>query len=90
MSDLIQTSSLKATNDKNLKENSDYLPQNIEAEQGLLGVLLVNNEIYDKISQLIQPHHFYDPVHQRIYEVAIEKISRNSLASPVTLKNASL
>ena len=86
MSDLIHSSPLKTTDEVNLLESSPYMPQNIEAEQGLLGALLVNNEVYDKISHLIHSSHFFDPVHQRIYEVAVEKISRNSLASPVTLK----
>ena len=45
-----------------------------------------NHEIYDKINHLLKPQHFYDPVHQRIFEICAEKISRNSLASPVTLK----
>ena len=86
MTDLVQTGSIQAIDGSNLTENLNYMPHNIEAEQGLIGALLVNNEVYDKISQLINPQHFFDPVHQRIYEVAVEKISRNSLASPVTLK----
>ncbi|MBV1868869.1 MAG: replicative DNA helicase [Marinosulfonomonas sp.] len=61
-------------------------PHNIEAEQQLLGAILTNNDIYDRIAAIISPHHFYDPVHARIYEVASTRISRNALASPVTLK----
>ena len=86
MTDLVHAGSIQVTDENNLKDPSVYLPHNVEAEQGLIGALLVNNEVYDKISQLLQSQHFFDPVHQRIYEVAIEKISRNSLASPVTLK----
>ncbi len=86
MSDFLQTASLIETEKTNLLQELPNMPQNIEAEQGLLGALLVNNEVYDKISQIIRPQHFFDPIHQRIYEVAMEKISRNSLASPVTLK----
>ncbi|WP_316014584.1 replicative DNA helicase [Roseobacter sp. HKCCA0434] len=62
------------------------LPHNIEAEQALLGALLVNNEVYDKVAAIIEPAHFYDPVHRRIYEVAAQRIQKNALASPVTLK----
>ena len=51
-----------------------------------MGALLVNNEIFDKINHILKPQHFFDPVHQRIYEICAEKISRNSLASPVTIK----
>ncbi len=62
------------------------MPHNIEAEQQLLGAILTNNDIYDRIAAIIQPQHFYDPVHARIYEVAQTRISKNALASPVTLK----
>ncbi len=61
-------------------------PHNIEAEQALLGALLVNNEVYDRVADMLRPEHFYDPVHGRIYEVIEARIQRNALASPVTLK----
>ena len=67
-------------------EDDSTLPHSTEAEQQLLGALLTNNDIYDKVSQIIGPQHFYDPVHARIYEVAVARISKNALASPVTLK----
>jgi replicative DNA helicase len=62
------------------------LPSNIEAEQALLGALLVNNDVYDRVASILQPEHFFDPVHARIYEVAAERIKKNALATPVTLK----
>ncbi len=62
------------------------MPHNIEAEQQLLGAILTNNDIYDRIAPIIGPQHFYDPVHARIYEVAQTRIAKNALASPVTLK----
>ena len=43
-------------------------PHNIEAEQALLGAILVNNEAHDRVSGFLEPHHFYDPLHQQIYE----------------------
>ncbi|MHA3980347.1 replicative DNA helicase [Halovulum sp. GXIMD14794] len=61
-------------------------PHNIEAEQALLGALLVNNEVYDRIASIINESHFYDPVHARIFEIAAARIQKNALASPVTLK----
>ncbi len=64
----------------------DALPHNIEAEQQLLGAILTNNDIYDRIAAIIRPEHFFDPVHQRIYEIATARIQKNALASPVTLK----
>ncbi|MFO1175411.1 MAG: replicative DNA helicase [Paracoccaceae bacterium] len=65
---------------------TEAVPHNIEAEQQLLGAILTNNEVYDKISAIIRPDHFFDPVHQRIYEIAVARIQKNALASPVTLK----
>ena len=64
----------------------DTMPHNIEAEQQLLGAILTNNDVYDRISSLVKPAHFYDPVHQRIFEIAAARILKNALASPVTLK----
>ncbi|GGE04267.1 replicative DNA helicase [Gemmobacter megaterium] len=64
----------------------DALPHNIEAEQQLLGAILTNNDVYDRIAALVKAEHFYDPVHQRIFEIAAARIQKNALASPVTLK----
>ncbi len=69
-----------------LAHESDGLPQNIEAEQQLLGAILTNNDVYDRIAALVKAEHFYDPVHQRIFEKAANRIQKNALASPVTLK----
>ena len=65
---------------------SEAMPHSIEAEQQLLGALLTNNDVYDRVASIIQPYHFYDPVHQRIYETAVARIAKGNLASPVTLK----
>ena len=65
---------------------TEALPHNIEAEQQLLGAILVNNDIYDRIASLIRSEHFFDPVHARIFEIASARIQKNALASPVTLK----
>ena len=67
-------------------ETPEALPHNIEAEQQLLGAILVNNDIYDRIASLIRSEHFFDPVHARIFEIAAARIQKNALASPVTLK----
>ena len=64
----------------------ETMPHSIEAEQQLLGAILTNNDVYDRVASIIGARHFYDPVHARIYEIAAQKIARNSLASPVTLK----
>ena len=67
-------------------ELAQPLPSNIEAEQALLGALLVNNDVYDRIAGIVRPEHFFDPVHARIFEVTGERIKKNALATPVTLK----
>ncbi|MFW2543574.1 replicative DNA helicase [Primorskyibacter sp. 2E107] len=67
-------------------EAAETMPHSIEAEQQLLGAILTNNDIYDRVASVINAKHFYDPVHTRIYEVAAARIAKNNLASPVTLK----
>ena len=67
-------------------QDAETMPHSIEAEQQLLGAILTNNDIYDRISSLVQGRHFYEPVHARIFEVAAARIAKNALASPVTLK----
>ena len=63
------------------------LPNNIEAEQSVIGSILLNNEIFDEINLLITSKNFYDPMHQKIF-MAIEKlIYSGMLANPITLKN---
>ncbi len=66
--------------------DGDLMPHSIEAEQQLLGAILTNNDIFDRIASIIGPEHFYDPVHARIFDVAASRIAKNTLASPVTLK----
>ena len=62
-------------------------PSNIEAEQALLGSILINNDIIDEVSTLINPNIFFDPAHIKIYEV-IEKLNnKGMIANPITLKN---
>ena len=62
------------------------VPHNIEAEQQLLGAILTDNDLYDRIASIIDAGHFYDPCHARIWELCAGRIQKNALASPVTLK----
>ena len=62
-------------------------PSNIEAEQALLGSILVNNDIIDEISTIINPTSFYDPAHTKIYEVIEVLNNKGMIANPITLKN---
>ena len=61
-------------------------PNNLEAEQALLGAILVNNAALDRVSDFLKPEHFHEPVHRLIYERAYEMILMGKTASPVTLK----
>ena len=63
------------------------LPANIEAEQALLGSILVNNDILDELSNIINSLKFFDPIHRRIYEVIESLNSKGMIANPITLKN---
>tara|TARA_B100000579_G_scaffold123300_1_gene99328 strand:+ start:1126 stop:2550 length:1425 start_codon:yes stop_codon:yes gene_type:complete len=62
-------------------------PSNLEAEQALLGSILVNNDIIDEISNIIKPNCFYDPAHNKIYEVIETLNNKGMIANPITLKN---
>src|SRR6266850_7260972 len=61
-------------------------PHNIEAEQSLLGAILVNNEALYRVSDFLEPQHFFEPIHQQIYDIGRSLIRTGKLASPVTLK----
>ena len=62
-------------------------PSNLEAEQALLGSILVNNDIIDEVSTIISPNIFYDPAHVKIYEVIESLNNKGMIANPITLKN---
>ena len=61
-------------------------PHNIEAEQALLGAILVNNEAFYRVSDFLNPEHFFEPIHQKVYQLARDLIRAGKLATPVTLK----
>ena len=61
-------------------------PHNIDAEQALLGAILVNNEAQDRVSSFLKPEHFFDPLHAGIYETASKLIAAGKQATPITLR----
>ncbi len=69
---------------KNIKNKQ---PSNIEAEQALLGSILINNDIIDEISNIVNSSIFYDPAHIKIYEVIENLNNKGMVANPITLKN---
>ncbi len=67
-------------------ENFRAPPANVEAEQALLGAILVNNDAFDRVSDFLRAEHFAEEIHRRIYETAGGLIRAGKLATPVTLK----
>lgn len=61
-------------------------PHNIEAEQSLLGAILVNNDAFYRVSDFLEPKHYFEPLHQTIFETAGSLIRMGKIATPVTLK----
>ena len=61
-------------------------PNNIEAEQALLGAILVNNDAFYRVSDFLKSLHFYEPLHRKIFEVSAELIRMGKMANPVTIK----
>jgi len=70
-----------------VKNKIEELPNNIEAEQSVIGSILLSNEIFDEINILISSKNFYDPMHQKIFSAIETLIYKGMLANPITLKN---
>ncbi len=70
-----------------VKNQSEELPNNIEAEQSVIGSILLSNEIFDDVNLIISSKNFYDPVHKKIFEALEKLIYGGLLANPITLKN---
>ncbi len=70
-----------------IKNNLEELPNNIEAEQSIIGSILISNEIFDEINTIVYSNNFYDPMHQRIFNAIEKLIYSGMLANPITLKN---
>ncbi len=70
-----------------VKDKFKELPNNIEAEQAVIGSMLVTNELFDEINTIISSANFYDPMHQKIFGAIENLIYKGMLANPITLKN---
>ncbi len=70
-----------------VQSDSKELPNNIEAEQSVIGSILVSNEIFDEINMMVASKNFYDPMHQKIFSAIEKLIYGGMLANPITLKN---
>lgn len=69
------------------QQHERIVPANIEAEAALLGAILTNNAAFDRVSNVLDPEHFFEPVHQRIYEVVGKSIAAGRTATPITIKS---
>jgi len=72
---------------KTVQSSQKQIPCNIEAEQALIGSILVSNDIYDEISSIVDTQKFFDPIHTKIFETIEMLITKGLLANPITLKN---
>jgi len=72
---------------KIIQNSQKQMPCNIEAEQALIGSILVSNDIYDEITSTVDSQKFFDPVHVKIFDTIEKLISKGLLANPITLKN---
>jgi len=70
-----------------VKNNFNELPNNIEAEQAVIGSILLTNEVFDEINTIVSHLNFYDPMHQKIFNAIENLIYKGMLANPITLKN---
>ena len=61
-------------------------PHNMEAEQALLGAILVNNDAFYRVSDFLEADHFFEPIHRQIYKVTADMIRAAKRANPVTIK----
>jgi replicative DNA helicase len=68
-------------------KNEDAPPYNLEAEQGILGVLLLDNSMMERVGDYLKPFHFADAVHGKIFEGICRFIERGQIADPITLKD---
>ncbi|MGE0256118.1 MAG: replicative DNA helicase [Alphaproteobacteria bacterium] len=63
------------------------LPHNVQAEAALIGAILANNRAFERVQDFLEPRHFADPAHGRVYAACKTLIERGQLAQPVTLRN---
>ena len=70
-----------------IQNSQKQMPCNIEAEQALIGSILVSNDIYDEITLIVNAQKFFDPIHIKIFDTIEMLIAKGLLANPITLKN---
>ncbi|WP_409360904.1 replicative DNA helicase [Bartonella heixiaziensis] len=68
------------------KSSFRQLPHNIEAEQALLGAIIINNDALDSVSDFLKAEHFFEPLHQRLFDIISKIIQNGKVADPITIK----
>ena len=71
---------------KIIQNSQKQMPCNIEAEQALIGSILVSNDMYDEIVLIVSTQKFFDPIHAKIFSTIDMLIAKGLLANPITLK----
>ncbi len=74
-------------NSDEINKNPNLMPQNLEAEQSLIGSILFDNKVLEELSLSFNSNYFFDPIHSSIYEAIVSLIEKGRLADPLTLKN---
>ena len=73
--------------DQRPEELARQSPHNIDVEQALLGAILINNDAFYRVSDFLEPVHFYDPLHRQIFETCVQLIRMGKIADPRTIKS---
>ncbi len=70
------------------EEQSSFrqLPHNIEAEKALLGAIIINNNALDSVSDFLKAEHFFEPLHQKLFDIISQIIQNGKVADPITIK----
>jgi replicative DNA helicase len=90
MSDISEMPVIQDNDQPDIEREEDIsykeIPYNLEAEQALLGAILVNNEVLEKVQDFLLPDHFANAAHNKIYAACQTMIEKGQLVTPVTLK----
>ncbi|WP_246792544.1 replicative DNA helicase [Bartonella grahamii] len=78
---------LKTENPRdNFASSFRQLPHNIEAEQALLGAIIINNNALDSVSDFLKAEHFFEPLHQKLFDIISKIVQKGKVADPITIK----
>jgi len=79
---------MSENNIQQIPENTAKQLYNLNAEQALLGGILLNNEYLNRVNEFLLPEHFYEPIHQKIYAYILDTIQKTGIvANEITLKS---